>query len=303
MTHMRTSLLNDRFPRSNAYNPDWIVESPMGAHPLWLTEWLCGHVTLEPDMRVLDLGCGKAKSSVFLAREFGVEVWAVDLWTGADENLRRLEAAGVSDRVLPFHADARHLPFAEETFDAVVCIDSYNFFGTDDLYLNYLAHFVRPGGILAFATAGLTQETGPQVPEHLRRLWTGDYWTLHTAAWWHEHVTKTGLFEVTYSGTMEDGWRMWAEWAEATDSAAWYREAVEIDAGRHLGYVGLVARRVAGPELARHAWPATLTAWPEEYTPHPLLRADKPEPGGLRSVLRRLRAGASEASRGEHGHA
>ena len=99
-------LHNDRFPRSNGYNPEWIMEDPMGAHPLWLTEWLAGYIDLQPDMRVLDLGCGKAKSSVFLAREFGAEVWAVDLWTGADENLLRIEDAGVSDRVVPIHADA-----------------------------------------------------------------------------------------------------------------------------------------------------------------------------------------------------
>jgi hypothetical protein len=27
-------------------------------------------------MRILDLGCGRAMSSLFLHREFGVEVWA-----------------------------------------------------------------------------------------------------------------------------------------------------------------------------------------------------------------------------------
>jgi SAM-dependent methyltransferase len=286
-----TRLNNDRFPLSNAYNPDWITESPMAAHPLWLTEWLCGMVSLEPGMRVLDLGCGKAKSSVFLAREFGVEVWAVDLWTGADENLRRIEDARVSDRVYPFHADARHLPFAEEYFDAVFCIDSFNFFGTDDLYLNYLAHFVRDGGIFAFASAGLMNDTGPKVPPHLERLWTGDYWTLHTADWWRDHVGKTGLFEVTFSGPMEDGIGLWQEWAAATDSAVWYREALRKDGGRYLGYVGLVSRRIAGRELARHAWPATLMVRPSEYVPHPLLRSDVQERAGRASLWRRLRRG------------
>ena len=161
---MPGSLINHRFPRSNQYDPGWIMESPMGAHPLWLTEWLTGHLHIEPHMRILDLGCGKAKSSIFLAREFEAEVWAVDLWTGADENLLRIEDAGVSDRVIPIHADARQLPFAGDFFDAVVCIDSFNYFGTDDLYLNYLARFVRVGGVLAFVSAGLMQDFGQHVP-------------------------------------------------------------------------------------------------------------------------------------------
>lgn len=41
-------------------------------------------------MRVLDLGCGKGLTSVFLAEEFGVQVFAVDLWTTATENYNRL---------------------------------------------------------------------------------------------------------------------------------------------------------------------------------------------------------------------
>ena len=33
---------------------------------------------LRPGMRVLDLGCGRAASSIFLRREFGVQRWATD---------------------------------------------------------------------------------------------------------------------------------------------------------------------------------------------------------------------------------
>jgi len=36
-------------------------------------------LTLRPGMRVLDLGCGTALTSIFLAREYDVEVWATDL--------------------------------------------------------------------------------------------------------------------------------------------------------------------------------------------------------------------------------
>jgi SAM-dependent methyltransferase len=286
---MARLLWNDRFPRSNEYNPEWIAEDPMGAHPLWLTEWLTHHVELEPEMRVLDLGCGKAKSSIFLAREFGVEVWAVDLWTGADEILARVEDAGVSDRVFPIHADARQLPFAGEFFDVVICIDSYNYFGTDDLYLNYLAHFIRQGGALAFVSAGVMREFGPHLPEHLKPLFTGDYWTLHTGAWWREHVAKTGLFEIAYVGDMPDGWQLWAEWARVTYSADWYQKVLEADGGRYLGYVGLVARRVQGPPLARHAWPSTLRHRESDYVPHPILRAEQEAGGRAKRLIDRLR--------------
>jgi cyclopropane fatty-acyl-phospholipid synthase-like methyltransferase len=50
-------------------------------------------------MRVLDLGCGRALSSIFLRREFGVQVWATDLWFSTSENRQRILDAEVDDGV------------------------------------------------------------------------------------------------------------------------------------------------------------------------------------------------------------
>src|SRR5688572_9961291 len=146
----------DRFPRSSRYHPEWVVASVSGgANSLWLTEWLCEALDLRPGMRVLDLGCGRAMSSIFLRREFGVQVWATDLWFSASENIQRIRDAGVEDGVFPIHSDTRSLPFATEYFDAIVSIDSYMYYGTDDMYLNYLARFVKPGGPIGIAQVGV----------------------------------------------------------------------------------------------------------------------------------------------------
>jgi cyclopropane fatty-acyl-phospholipid synthase-like methyltransferase len=95
-------LLSDRFPRSSQYHPDWVMENAFGANPLWPAEWLAPAMDLKPGMRVLDLGCGRAKSSIFFAREFGVEVWATDLWISAGENMRRIRDAGAEQSIFPF---------------------------------------------------------------------------------------------------------------------------------------------------------------------------------------------------------
>ena len=167
----------DRFPRASGYNPGWVMASVSGgANPLWITEWLAEALDLRPGMRVLDLGCGRALSSIFLHREFGVEVWATDLWFSASENLQRIRDAGAEAGVFPIHADARSLPFAAEFFDAIVSIDSYFYFGTDDLFLNSLARFLKPGGQLGIAGAGLIREFDGQVPDHLAAWWTPDLW-------------------------------------------------------------------------------------------------------------------------------
>ena len=121
------------FPRSAKYDPDWVLDNMMGPNALWLTEALAGCMDLSPAMRVLDMGCGTGLSSIFLAKEYGVQVWATDLWIDATDNLERIRAAGVEDRVFPIHAEAHALPFADGFFDAMVSVDAYHYFGTDDL--------------------------------------------------------------------------------------------------------------------------------------------------------------------------
>src|SRR5499427_4966140 len=181
-------LLSERFPRSSRYNPEWLIASARGgANPLWLSEWLTDAMELRPGMRVLDLGCGRAASSIFLHREYDAQVWATDLWFSTSENIQRIRDAGAEDGVFPIHADARSLPFAPDFFDAIICIDSFPYYGTDDLFLNYLAGFVKPGGRIGIAGAGLMQQIEGAVPDHLEEWWTQDLWALHSAGWWRRH--------------------------------------------------------------------------------------------------------------------
>jgi cyclopropane fatty-acyl-phospholipid synthase-like methyltransferase len=270
-------LISERFPRSSKYHPEWVLAAAGGgANALWLTEWLSTALDLRPGMRVLDLGCGRAASSIFLRREFGVQVWATDLWFSASENIQRIRDAGVEDGVFPIHADARSLPFASEFFDAIVCVDSYPYFGTDDLYLSYLAHFVKPGGPIGVVGAGLVEEVEGRVPDHLQAWWTPDLWALHSAAWLRRHWERPGILDVAWSDTMPDGWRLWLEWlrAVAPDNATEI-QAIEADAGRYLGYVRLVGRRRGQVKLEEYCWPDTLRSLPPQYTKKPLLRSQE----------------------------
>jgi hypothetical protein len=81
-------LFNHRFHRSNRYHPRWVIaRGGGGGNAPWLTEWLSQVLDLRAGMRILDLGCGCAMSSILLRREFGVEAWATDLWFSAAEGV------------------------------------------------------------------------------------------------------------------------------------------------------------------------------------------------------------------------
>jgi cyclopropane fatty-acyl-phospholipid synthase-like methyltransferase len=258
-----------QFPRSAKYNPEWLkANASSGANTLWITEWLAAALDLKPGMRVLDLGCGRAASSIFLHREFGVQVWATDLWFSASESLQRIRDAGVEDGVFPIHADARSLPFAAEFFDAILSIDSFVYYGTDDLYLRYIARFVKPGGVIAIAGAGLRQEIQGPVPDHLREWWETDMWCFHSAPWWRRHWERTGILAVELADTMPDGWRAWLDW-HCTHFPDNHPEikAVEADRGDYLGYVRVVGRRT---EMKLDE---PIVSIPTQYTKKRLLRA------------------------------
>lgn len=240
---------DDRFPRSARYDQAWVIEDCFGANPLWLAEWLCERVRLKPGMRVLDLGCGRAKSSIFLAKEFGVSVWASDLWIDPTENWQRVQEAGLERQVYPLRAEARSLPFPANFFDAVVAIDSYQYYGTDALFLPYIVRFLKPEGVLGFASAGAMQEVYHPVPGHLSRFWKSDTWCIRTAEWWRDHWARTGLVTVSSAESMTDGWSLWLKWAKTTGAADWYIKSLETDHGQYLGYIRMVAQRSPDTEM------------------------------------------------------
>ncbi|MDQ3292573.1 MAG: class I SAM-dependent methyltransferase [Bacteroidota bacterium] len=258
------------FSRSSRYHPEWIKASVSGgANPLWLTEWLANALDLQPGMRVLDLGCGRAMSSIFLHREFGVQVWAIDLMCSVSENQQRIRDAGVEQGVFPLQADARSLPFAADFFDAIVSIDSFFYYGTDDLYLNSLLRFVKPGGQVGMAGAGLMQEVAGEVPEHLSAWWTPDLWCLHSAPWWRRHWERTGLMDLEVADSLPEGWRLWRQWhlAIAPENQPEI-EALEADKGRYLGYVRVMGRKRLGIQLEE-----PILSIATKYTQKPLLRS------------------------------
>lgn len=237
------------YPRSAKYKPAWVLENQMGPNVLWLTEALAQVMDLQPGMRVLDMGCGKAISSIFLAKEFGVQVWATDLWISASENWERIKAAGLQGQVFPIHAEAHALPYADGFFDAALSMDSYHYYGSDELYLGYhFAKLLRPGAQFGIVVPGLVQEFTDGVPEHLQPFWEWEFHTFHSPAWWRKHWEKMPEISVERADWLENGWKEWMEWIALCDHD-WHgdgeREAemLRVDGGRNLGFARVVARK------------------------------------------------------------
>jgi cyclopropane fatty-acyl-phospholipid synthase-like methyltransferase len=257
MNDTTSGALNERlckteFPRSSKYDPHWLMDNCMGPHVLWLAEWLSERLELTPGMRVLDLGCGRAISSIFLAQEFGLSVWAADHWIKPSENFERIQHAGRTASVHPISVEAHALPFAERSFDAIVSFDAYHYFGTDDLYLGYICGFLKPGGRLGIVVPGTLKELSDGPAQHLAPYWVWDFCSFHSPQWWRRHWQKTGLVDIETADTLIDGWKLWLEWNEICENFGQQKlanlarreaEMLRVDNGRTFGFTRVIARQ------------------------------------------------------------
>jgi len=212
-------LVDKKYPLSAKYDPMMVFENKMGSPSLWLVESLSKKMNLKPGMRVLDLGCGKGMTSIFLAKEYGVTVFALDLWINPDENWERVRAAGVEDKVFPLRGDVHSLPFAKNFFDAIIAVNSYQFFGTSDTFFaDYLSDILRPDGEFGLVIWGPKEEFAGDAPSDFDDVWWPDFYYFHSLAWWKRNLNRTRLFSKIEGDDLDgDGVRVSQIWAEIMD--------------------------------------------------------------------------------------
>lgn len=146
-----------KYELSNKYADEKYLSKIMGPNPLKLTEELMLGLNIPRNGVVCDLGSGQGLTSLFLAKEYGFKVYAADLWSDPEENRRFFRSEGLTDdKILPVKADATALPFEKGFFDAVICVDSYNYFGRDPAFLDEkLLPFVKSRGLVAISVLGM----------------------------------------------------------------------------------------------------------------------------------------------------
>ena len=232
-------------PKSAAYDQDFIKANMMGPNAMKLLEELTGALDLKPGSRVLDLACGKGLTSIFLAKELGVTVFATDLWISATENYERFKAMGLEDRIIPIHAEAHELPYANNYFDAAISVDAFQYFGADESYLDqHLAPLVKPGGWLGMAVPGFVEEYGQNIPADISQYVKPEY-EFHSCDWWQELWQRSKLVNVTDCRSLPGCAEAWADWLECDNEYAISdREMIKAEGGRYFNFVSLTARRI-----------------------------------------------------------
>lgn len=187
------------FPLSSKYDKGWIKSNSLGENVLYNLESLCEVIEFKPGMRVLDLGCGKAVSAVFLAKEFGVQVWAADQYISPSDNYDRIKEMGCEESVFPMRLNAKELPFPQNFFDVIIVVDSYMYFGTDERFTPYISQFLKPGGHIGIVDICFGKEINylVELPEFLRPHYQDKWYFVHSLEWWVKMWNKTGHLKIT----------------------------------------------------------------------------------------------------------
>lgn len=236
-----------KYPKTEQYDKSLLSELIMGPNPLKLLEELMLGHEIPAGGEVLDLGCGKGLTSAFLAKEYHFRVTALDLWIDAAENQRLFKRLGLSpEQIRPIQGDATALPFPQNYFDAVVSVDSYNYFGRDAAYLDaHLLPHLKPQGLFYAVIPGMKRDCHDHIPPELLLSWTPEQLEyMHDIPWWEAILKQAKGAELLSIRETEGNEECWADWlACENEYARGDRKAMEAGAGKYLNFIAFVMRK------------------------------------------------------------
>lgn len=224
------------------WNQQFLKENMMGPNAVRIAQELTETLPLKPGMRVMDLGCGRGLTSIFLAQTFQVEVFAVDLWISASDNLSRIRSIHLEDQIIPIHADAHQLPFAQNYFDAVISVDSYHYFGAEAGFLDqFILPYLKSAGLLAVAIPGLIQNFDNGVPDELLPYWQDDM-NFYSFRWWEALWSQSEQVTDICAYSMKSHAKAWEDWL-ACDNEFAKRDIdmMKAEGGKYFDTIGITA--------------------------------------------------------------
>lgn len=120
-------------------------------------EHLCRKLMLQPGESLLDIGCGWGGMMIYAAQHYGITGVGVTLSKEqAEESNRRIQAAGLQDRINVEHCDYRDLPQKGRVFDKVVSVGCLEHVGKENhnLFFSIVKKSLKPTGVFVLHAIG-----------------------------------------------------------------------------------------------------------------------------------------------------
>jgi len=164
---------------------------------------LC-HIT--PSQYVLDIGCGTGYTACLLAKEYSVNVAAIDIRLKVlEEAKKKITKENVSNKVTAIEADAHKLPFPSNTFDAVIA-ESVLAFCDGRKVSSEVYRVLKPSGVFGNNEGTYLRPPPAKVPSFLSKSYGMDVKLLQEDEWrvvYREagfEVVSSSLYQFDYIG-------------------------------------------------------------------------------------------------------
>lgn len=146
--------------------------------------------------------------------------------------------------------DIRIAELPEQTFDAIVSVDAFEYFGTDMRFLPRVLASLKPSGLIAMSTPALRNDPYQVgIPPHVEEVvgWEAAGW--HSPDWWQRHWELTGMVTAISSRWQTDGRGDWLTWEIARREYVGDTEPscvidmLEADTDEQIGFALVSARK------------------------------------------------------------
>jgi len=234
---------------ANEKNLALLKETMWGPNGIRQAEELASHFRVTKDMKILDLGSGMGLSSLYLAQEYGAEVFATDLFADPTLNHERFQSLGIADKIVPMILDATlPLPFAKGYFDVIFSVGAYNMFGDNEEMLPKLIPYVKKGGYIAVAFPGLKYDFGGNVPPEMKPFWDIPEVARYVRGieWWKDLFRKAEGIEIVNLSEMVCHDIAWQEYLASRDpnveEEKWDLDMMAAEDGKYFNTIQLIAK-------------------------------------------------------------
>jgi arsenite methyltransferase len=144
---------------------------------------------------LLVIGCGIGSSLVYIARQFGCQITAVDISEGMIIRAQeRVSKAGLGGKVILKVADAQKLPFEDNTYDAAICESVTAFLPDKQKGVNEFARVTKPGGYVGINEVTWVEQPSLELEEYARIIMAGAKFLESDG--WRSLLINAGLTEL-----------------------------------------------------------------------------------------------------------
>jgi cyclopropane-fatty-acyl-phospholipid synthase len=181
---------------------------------------IAAKLALEPDMRVLDIGCGWGGMALYLHEKTGVEVLGITL---SEEQLKkareRAEKAGVADKVKFELIDYRDLATRDAgKFDRIVSVGMFEHVGTPQFrtFFRCCTNLMNGDGVMLLHTIGRFGRPGKTDAFTRKYIFPGGYIpalseTLAASEHYRLMVTDVEILRLHYAKTLREWYKRTVE--------------------------------------------------------------------------------------------